>query len=85
MQGEGSAVCDGSYKQGQLGATFVVQHEHMTRANAREKRHFQSVTIPDHPIDQSSYRGELGGILAATIHERDMSKNKNGRDLYISM
>ena len=73
-QGEGSAVCDGSYKQGRSTATFVVQHEKMSQEEARQKRHHQSVTVPGHPIDQSSYRGELGGILSTIAYTNELCK-----------
>ena len=67
-QGNGITVCDGSYKNGRSTATFVVQHEKTTREIAKKKKHFQSVTVPGLPSDQSSYRGELGGILAALTY-----------------
>ena len=75
-EGEGSVVCDGSYKEGRSTATFVVQHEKMTRVEARDKLHYQSVTIPGHPIDQSSYRGELGGILASIAYTNEICQRE---------
>ena len=67
-------VCDGLYKNGRSTATFVVQHEKTTRELPKQKKHFQSVTVPDQPIDQSSYRGELGGILAALTYTNKMCR-----------
>ena len=71
-QGEGSTVCDGSFKNGRSTATFVVQHEKTTREISNQLCHYQSVNIPGHPIDQSSYRGELGGILAALTYTNEL-------------
>ena len=61
---DGLIVTDGSYKEGKSTAAFIVQHEAADEPSIGNSNS-QRVTVPGHPMEQNSYRGELGGILAS--------------------
>jgi hypothetical protein len=72
----GLVVGDGSYKNGRSSAAIVVQHQR-TRNIDTGKKNTQSVTVPGHAKEQSSYRGELGGILTAIVYTNKKCKENN--------
>ena len=73
---KGLVVGDGSYKDGRSSAAIVVQHQRSKNIDSR-KRNTQSVTVPGHAKEQSSYRGELGGILTAIVYTNKQCKENN--------
>ena len=75
-QRKGLVVGDGSYKDGRSSAAIVVQHQRSKNIDPR-KKNTQSVTVPGHAKEQSSYRGELGGILAAIVYTNKKCKQNN--------
>ena len=74
--GKGLIVADGSYKDGRSSAAIVVQHQRMKNID-ENTRNTQSVTVPGHPDEQSSYRGELGGILAGIVYTNRKCEENN--------
>ena len=74
--GTGSIIADGSYKLGRSSAAVVIQHEHMNQC-PDDPTHVISTTVPGHPKDQSSYRGELGGILLGIVFTNRIAKKYN--------
>jgi len=67
-QGNGQIVSDGSCKDGRSTSAFVVLPNKAIQG---------SNTIPGEPKDQSSYRGELGGILASICYANKICENHN--------
>lgn len=67
QNGEGIVVSDGSYKNGRSSAAFTTVPEKQIKG---------VTTIPGNKKDQSSYRGELGGILAAITYTNKIAKEK---------
>ena len=75
--GKGLIVGDGSYNAGISSAAIVVQHQR-TNIIDDKKRNTQSVTVPGHAEEQSSYRGELlGGILAGIVFANKVCNENN--------
>ena len=75
QQGTGLVVADGSYKTGRSAAAIIFQH---TKNNGQiENNNTYSVTVPGHTDEQSSYRGELGGILSGLANSHRLL-HKNG-------
>ena len=66
QRGTGLVVADGSYKNGRSAAAIIFQHTKDKGHN--ENKNTYAVTIPGHIDEQSSYRGELGGILSGLAH-----------------
>jgi hypothetical protein len=67
-QQQGEIVSDGSYKHNRTTSAFVVLPNKIING---------SNTIPGEPDDQSSYRGELGGILASIVYTNSVCKKHN--------
>ena len=65
IQGEGITVSDGSFKNHRSSAAFTTVPEKAIKG---------SLTIPGHKNDQSSYRAELGGILASIVFTNKIAK-----------
>ena len=65
IQGNGITVSDSSYKNHRSSASFTT---------APEKAIQGSLTIPGNKNDQSSYRAELGGILASIVYTNKIAK-----------
>ena len=59
IKNKGVIVSDGSYKQDRSSAAFTTVPDKIIKG---------SLTIPGNKIDQSSYRAELGGILASIVY-----------------
>ena len=76
QRGKGLIVGDGSYKAGRSSAAIVIQHQR-TNTIDENKRNTQTVTVPGHAREQSSYRGELGGILAGIVYANSACKSNN--------
>ena len=74
--GKGLLVADGSYKNGRSSAAIVAQHQR-TESIDQNCRNTQTVTVPGHPSEQSSYRGELGGILAGIVYTNKKCEENN--------
>ena len=68
----GRTGCDGSYKKGASTACFVIQHNQMQEEEAESRAQFKTITIPGSHNDQSSYRGELGGILGTIAYTNEI-------------
>ena len=77
--GKGLIVGDGSYKAGRSSAAIVVQHQRTENLD-ESKKNTQMVTVPGHPQEQSSYRGELGGILAGIVFANKACEAHNIKD-----
>ena len=65
ITGRAMMVSDGSYKKGKSSAAFTT---------VPEKKIKGSLTIPGKKSDQSSYRAELGGLLASIVYANIISK-----------
>ena len=59
LKGRGTMVSDGSYKDDRSSAAFTTTPEKEIKG---------SLTIPGNKDEQSSYRAELGGILASIVY-----------------
>ena len=59
LKGSGTMVSDGSYKDDRSSAAFTTTPEKEIKG---------SLTIPGNKDEQSSYRAELGGILASIVY-----------------
>ena len=68
IQGNGITVSDSSYKSHRSSAAFTT---------APEKAIQGSLTIPGNKNDQSSYRAELGGILASIVYTNKIATKYN--------
>lgn len=66
-QGKATFVSDGSYKGGRSSAAATT----VPRKNIKI-----STTIPGNKSNQSSYRGELGGILASIVYANQVAREK---------
>ena len=66
QQGVGFIVADGSYKTGRSSAAVIFQHQKMNEYT--EKNNVYAVIIPGHKDEQSSYKGESGGILTGLAY-----------------
>ena len=64
----GEIVSDGSHKNYRTTSAFVV---------LPEKEIHGETTIPGEPEDQSSYRGELGGILTSIVYTNKICEKHN--------
>jgi hypothetical protein len=73
---KGLIVGDGSYKAGRSSAAIVVQHQRTNNIDDA-KKNTQTVTVPGHAKEQSSYRGELGGILAGVVFANKVCEDNN--------
>ena len=85
-EGEGLLVADGSFKQGRSSAAVVIQHE-KDKECPEAPTHCITTTVPGHPKEQSSYRGELGGILLGIVFANSVAKKYNitsGKCLFFS-
>ena len=67
-QQQGEIVSDGSYKHNRTTSAFVVLPNKIING---------SNTIPGKSDDQSSYRRELGGILASIVYINSVCKKQN--------
>jgi len=70
-------LSDGSYTKGRSSAAFVVVGPTTTTtlANTDLKSYLHGeTTIPGNKKDHSSYRGELGGILAGVVYTNELCK-----------
>ena len=63
---QGHVVSDGSYKNGRSSSAFRVVHTDILGSN----------TVPGNKTDQSSYRGELAGILAGIMYTNRICRRK---------
>jgi hypothetical protein len=57
---KGKMVCDGSYKKGRSTSAFITISETTNIIKGTN-------VVPGRDEDQSSYRGELGGILGSIV------------------
>ena len=73
---KGLIVADGSYKDGRSSAAIVVQHQR-TKTIDKNILNTQTVTVHGHQDEQSSYRGELGGILAGIVYTNKKCEENN--------
>jgi len=73
-------ISDGSYAKGRSSAAFVTQHDHtrvpLNNVDPHGYIHGQ-VTVPGDKDEQSSYRGELGGILASIVYTNGLCRRNN--------
>ena len=69
-------VGDGYCKDGRSAAAFVIQQHHQ-REPKQEIRNHHALTVPGEPEDQSSYRGELGSILAGIVYTNEILKEQD--------
>ena len=73
---KGNIVTDGSYKEGRSAAATVFQHN-KTLKIPKDPTNYISVTVPGPKREQSSYRGELGGILTGIAITNRLLKKHN--------
>ena len=71
ITGKAILVSDGSYKLGRSSAAFTT---------VPEKKITGSLTIPGKTTEQSSYRAELGGILAAVVFANNATRTHQIED-----
>ncbi len=64
-RGEAKAICDGSYKQGYSSSAFLTMNKNTIQGNN---------IVPGRKQDQSSYRGELGGIYGLVVMTKAVCK-----------
>ena len=64
-RGEAKAICDGSYKQGYSSSAFLTMNTNSIHV---------SNIVPGRKQDQSSYRGELGGIYGLVVMTKAVCK-----------
>ena len=75
-ESKGTIVSDGSYKDGRSAAAIVFQHNKTKDIPGNSSNHV-TVIVPGPSKEQSSYRGELGGIQAGIAITNSLFKKYN--------